>query len=619
MFNTASTIQTVPRATSSDEASSVAQTRSNFLQLQALVTVVLSYELLFGQDTLLTGDGQNVALLGLMLICGSLIVLPAHVIVAEWFPGVLALSDTAITTAMIYLSGNATSDLYLTYFVIILIITTTRTAKQRFMFLSIVCVFYGISLYREIGETGLPLENHLLRVPLLLIMAIFYGRTVDSARNLTDYDSVTGLPNRRQFLRLVAKGLAGARRTKRQIAVLLLDLDGFKLINETLGHAVGDQLLKEVATRLTDCVQQTAIIARQGGDEFTILSHNVPSSDHVAHLAQETLSSIVRPFRLAARDIFITTSIGIALYPQDADDADSLIKHADTAMSRAKQQGKNLYQFYSADMNVQAYERLVLENSLRKAVEQDELLVHYQPQINLATGHIVGVEALARWNQRELGLVLPEQFIPIAEETGLIVSIGEWVLRKACFQVKAWHEGGWPAVQLSANISARQFKQPDLVAMVSRVLRETGLRSNSLELELTESITMETAETTIRTLHDLKALGIRLSIDDFGTGYSSLSYLTRFPIDTLKIDQTFIRDITTSPDAEAVVTAILAMAQALKLKVIAEGVETEAQETFLMKHGCHEAQGFHYSKPLTTTEMAEFLRRWPKRLLPTAF
>jgi diguanylate cyclase (GGDEF)-like protein len=619
MFNTASTIQTVPRATSSDEASSVAQTRSNFLQLQALVTVVLSYELLFGQDTLLTGDGQNVALLGLMLICGSLIVLPAHVIVAEWFPGVLALSDTAITTAMIYLSGNATSDLYLTYFVIILIITTTRTAKQRFMFLSIVCVFYGISLYREIGETGLPLENHLLRVPLLLIMAIFYGRTVDSARNLTDYDSVTGLPNRRQFLRLVAKGLAGARRTKRQIAVLFLDLDGFKLINETLGHAVGDQLLKEVATRLTDCVQQTAIIARQGGDEFTILSHNVPSSDHVALLAQETLSSIVRPFRLAARDIFITTSIGIALYPQDADDADSLIKHADTAMSRAKQQGKNLYQFYSADMNVQAYERLVLENSLRKAVEQDELLVHYQPQINLATGHIVGVEALARWNQRELGLVLPEQFIPIAEETGLIVSIGEWVLRKACLQVKAWHEGGWPAVQLSANISARQFKQPDLVAMVSRVLRETGLRSNSLELELTESITMETAETTIRTLHDLKALGIRLSIDDFGTGYSSLSYLTRFPIDTLKIDQTFIRDITTSPDAEAVVTAILAMAQALKLKVIAEGVETEAQETFLMKHGCHEAQGFHYSKPLTTTEMAEFLRRWPKRLLHTAF
>jgi len=551
------------------------------------------------------------ALFGLMLLCGSLIVLPAGVVGASWFPGFLALSDTAITTGLIYLSGEASSDLYLTYFVIILIATTTRTPKHLFALLSVVCAIYGMLLYREVRETGVLLEHHLLRVPLLLIMAIFYSRTVESVRNLSQYDSLTGLPNRLQFLRLVTKGLAHTGYAKQHIAVLSLDLDGFKLINDTLGYRVGDQLLKGVAARLTQCLGKGHMLARHGGDEFTILLEGASSSEQVARLAQEIIGIVAPAFKLADREIFITTSIGIALYPQDAGDAGSLIKNADAAMSRAKQQGKNVYQFYSADMNTIAYERLVLENSLRKALAREEIVSFYQPQVELATGEIVGVEALARWKHPDLGLVSPTQFISIAEETGLIVPIGDWMLRRTCTQVKAWHDWALPTVKLTVNLSARQLKQPNLVEMVSRTLQETGLNPKHLDLELTESILMQDTELNVETLRELKLLGIHLSIDDFGTGYSSLSYLTRFPIDTLKIDQTFIRDITTSHDAEVIVTAIIAMAHALKMKVIAEGVENEAQLTLLRELGCHETQGFVHSQPLPAAEMEELLRGWP--------
>lgn len=610
MLNDALTIPSVFPETPWDEASSIAQTRSSFLQLQTLVTLVLSYQLLFGEHPLLTGEAQMGALLALMLICGSLIVLPAGVVGASWFPSLLALGDTAITTGLIYLSGEASSDLYLTYFAIILITTTTRSPKQMFALLSVVCAIYGILLYREVWETRVLSEHHLLRVPFLLIMAIFYSRTVESVRYLSQYDSLTGLPNRLQFQRLVAKRLAHAGYAEPQIAVLFLDLDGFKLINDTLGYRIGDQLLKGVAARLKQCLRKGHTLARQGGDEFAILLEDISSSEQVARLAQEIIGTLAPAFKLGGREVFITTSVGIALYPQDARDTDSLMKNADAAMSHAKQQDKNVYQFYAADMKTKAYERLVLENSLRKALAREEIVAYYQPQVELATGRIVGLEALARWKHPDLGLVFPAQFISIAEETGLIIPIGDWILRGTCAQVKAWHDGALPKMKLTVNLSARQLKQPNLVEMISRTLQETGLNPKYLELELTESMLLQDSEVNIETLRHLKSLGLHLSLDDFGTGYSSLSYLKRFPIDTLKIDQTFIRDITTSHDAEVIVTAIIAMARALNLKVIAEGVEHQAQLALLGKLECHETQGFVHSHPLPSAQMEEFMRRW---------
>ncbi|MER3424253.1 MAG: hypothetical protein C4293_14545, partial [Nitrospiraceae bacterium] len=551
------------------------------------------------------------ALLALLLICGSLMVLPGRIVAANWFPGALALGDTAMTTAMIYLSGNGTSDLYLTYFVIILIVTMPRTPRQMFLWLSVVCLIYGMLLYQEFRQSGVILEHHLLRIPLLLVMALFYSRTAESARKLAAYDSLTGLPNRHQFLRIATQALAAARRDKRNLALLLLNLDGFKLINDTLGHATGDQLLKGVATRLTECVQRSGTIARHGADEFAVLLEEMLSSEHASYLAKMILSTMAAPFLLDGREIFVTARIGVALYPQDADTAATLIKNAGAALSHAKEQGQNRYQFYSADMNTRAQKRLTLENALRKAIEQEDLQVYYQPQIDLTTGRIVGLEVLARRQQSELGSVPPAQFIPVAEDTGLIVPIGEWVMRKACLQIKAWHKEGWSTMQLSVNLSPRQFKQPNLVKMVEQVLLETGLPSRFLELEITESVIMQQAEATIGTLRDLKSLGIHLSIDDFGTGYSSLSYLTRFPIDTLKIDQAFVKDLATNSDAEAIVTAVIATAHALKLQVIAEGVEHTDQATFLSDRGCHKAQGFLFSQPLPAGKMAEFIRAWP--------
>jgi len=440
------------------------------------------------------------ALLALMLICGSLIVLPAGVVGASWFPSLLALGDTAITTGLIYLSGEASSDLYLTYFAIILITTTTRSPKQMFVLLSVVCAIYGILLYREVWETGVLLEHHLLRVPFLLIMAIFYSRTVESVRSLSQFDALTGLPNRLQFLHLVTKVPAHTGDAAPQIAILSLDLDGFKLINDTFGYRAGDQLLKGVAARLKQCLGKSHTLARQGGDEFTIRLDEISSSEQVARLAQEIIGTLAPAFKLDGREVFITTSIGIALYPKDAGDTDSLIKNADAAMSHAKQQGKNVYQFFAADMKTKAYERLVLENSLRNALAREEIVAYYQPQVEFATGRIVGLEALARWKHPDLGLVFPKQFISIAEETGLIVPLGNRMLRETCGQVKAWHDGALPMVKLTVNLSARQLKQPNLVEMVLRTLQETGLNPMYLELELTESILMQDTELNIGTL-----------------------------------------------------------------------------------------------------------------------
>jgi diguanylate cyclase (GGDEF)-like protein len=612
LSETALTINPSSTGILSEANSLVDRTRYNFLQLQALVTVVLSYQLLFSPAPILTGDTQILAaLLGLMLLCGCLIVLPAWMVGASWFPGALALGDTAITTALIYLSGNASSDLYLAYFVIILLATLTRTPTQMSIFIGLVGLLYGFVLYLESAQSGMLLTHHLMRIPLLMIMAIFYSRTVESVRTLTYYDPLTSLPNRRQFMRHLTQRLAQATRPDQQIAMLYLDLDGFNLVNETLGHDAGDQLLRATTDRLALCLRKSDTLARLGGDEFAVLLENLSSVNHVSTLAQRILDSVAPAFSLNGREIFMTVSIGIALYPQDAKDGDSLVKHADAALNRAKEKGRSLYQFFSADMDAQAHLRLALRSRLSKALERQELLVHYQPLIDLATRRIIGLEALVRWQQSDAGLVLPAQFIPFAEECGLIVPIGEWVLKTASRQMRDWHAEGFRSVELTVNLSARQFRQPDLVRMVSRVLESTGLDPRCLELEITESAMIVDAAMTQHTLRELKALGLRLAIDDFGTGYASLSHLTRLPIDTLKIDRAFIRSIPTGRDAGAIVTAIIALARALNLHLVAEGVENEAQVEFLRAHGCHAVQGFLFSRAVPSEEVPRLLKQWP--------
>ena len=389
--------------------------------------------------------------------------------------------------------------------------------------------------------------------------------------------------------------------------MLFLDLDRFKTINDTLGHETGDALLKEVAKRLRECVRGGDTIARLGGDEFTVVLADVAHADDVARVAHKILQSVAMPFQISGKELFVTTSIGITLFPLDDDTPDGLLKNADVAMYQAKEAGRNSYRYFTVEMNVRALERLRLETSLRYALERDEFLLMYQPQINLKDGSLIGVEALIRWRHPESGLVSPAQFIPIAEETGLIGPIGEWVLRTACAQNKAWQNTGLPPVYVTVNVSARQLKQQNLVHLVTRTLKETGLAPEYLGLELTESMLIENVERTVAVLNELHALGISFSIDDFGTGYSSLSYLKRFPIDILKIDQSFMRGIPGNAEDTAIARAIIVMAHGLGIKTIAEGVETEAQFSFLRAHQCDGIQGFYFSPAVPAEAITRLL------------
>ena len=430
------------------------------------------------------------------------------------------------------------------------------------------------------------------------------------------YDTLTGLPNRMLFQERLPHALALAERSRQMLAVMLLDLDRFKTINETLGHGVGDRLLHEVAERLTGCVRRSDTVARFAGDEFALLLMQITRPDDVIRIARRTedavevAQSILRileaPFVWGQHELYLTASIGIGLYPDDGEDSQTLLKNAGSALNRAKEQGGNNYQFYTADMNAKALKRLALENNLRHALERDEFVLHYQPQVNISSGRIVGAEALVRWQHPELGLVSPLDFIPLAEDTGLIVPIGEWVLRTACAQNKKWQEEGWPSMCISVNLSARQFQQLQLVESIAEILAETGLAPERLELELTESALMKDTETAVETLRRIKKTGVRIAIDDFGTGYSSLSHLKRLPIDVLKIDRSFVCESTTAPDDAAIVMAIIGLAHNLKLKVIAEGVETEEQLAFLRLLNCDEIQGYLCSKPLAAMAFKEF-------------
>ncbi len=426
---------------------------------------------------------------------------------------------------------------------------------------------------------------------------------------LAQYDPLTGIPNRQFFNDQLTRATARARRDGRKVTLLFLDLDEFKVVNDTLGHDTGDRLLKEVADRIRRTVRTGDVVARLGGDEFAVLLEGLSGPREVEAVATGLLDIVSRPYHIAERQLTITTSIGITMYPNDNADTQMLLKNADIAMYRAKDLGKNTYQFYSADMSARAFERLTLESSLRHAIERNEFRLYYQPQIDTASGAILGVEALLRWQHPDFGLVAPAEFIPLLEETGLIVPAGDWVLHTACEQLRAWHVAGWPRLRMAVNLSPRQFQATGLAETVKRGLFTLGCDPGLLELELTESVLLRHTAATLETLEALHALGVRMAIDDFGTGYSSLSYLRRYSIDTLKIDRSFVHDVPGDADDSALASAIIVLAQSLKLDVIAEGVETEAQRDFLRERGCHQMQGYLFSRPLPAGDITPLLEK----------
>ncbi|OGI41039.1 MAG: hypothetical protein A2140_03415 [Candidatus Muproteobacteria bacterium RBG_16_62_13] len=432
-------------------------------------------------------------------------------------------------------------------------------------------------------------------------------QTQERLNYLAYYDALTGLPNRLLMLDRLKQAMLESERHDRLAAVMLLDLDRFKLVNDTLGHEAGDILLKGAAGRLSDCVRAGDTVARLGGDEFTIILANVAHVDDTGRVAQKILDVFAAPFQIAGQELFVSPSIGITLFPFDDTDAEALLKNADAAMYHAKDSGRNTFQFFTPELNQRTARRLGLETALRHALERGEFQLYYQPQVDLASGRVTGVEALIRWQRPEIGLVSPLEFVPLAEETGLIVPIGDWVLRTACAQSRAWQRAGLPALRMSVNIAPRQFQQQDLAEVVTRILRETGLDPDGLVLEITEGAIMQNAGAAIETLRALGALGVGLSLDDFGTGYSSLNYLKRFPLDCLKVDKSFVDDITTDPDAAAIASAIISMARSLEVQVVAEGVETHAQLKFLCAHGCDAIQGYLFSKPLPAEACGELL------------
>ena len=424
---------------------------------------------------------------------------------------------------------------------------------------------------------------------------------------LAYHDGLTGLPNRSMFSKLLAQSISEARRYDRQLSVAFLDLDRFKQINDTLGHDAGDQLLLEVAGRLRTCVRESDTVARLGGDEFVVLLPALGDGKYAATVAQKILAVIAGPFNLTGHEFRITASIGLSTFPQDGVDEQTLTKNADIAMYQAKEEGKNNFQFYSEKLNAHSLERLTLESSLRHALERKEFLLHYQAKRDIVSGRITGMEALLRWQHPDLGTVAPKKFIPVAEETGLIVPIGKWVMRTACLQNVAWQNQGLPRLSIAVNLTARQFAEEHLLQDVRSILASTHMDPNLLELEITESMLIQDVENTRRILRGLKALGVRIAIDDFGTGYTSLATLQRFPLDTIKIDRSLIRDLAGTAEDTGLADAIIAMGKSLSLTVVAQGVETKDQAEFLRTHACDELQGFYFKRPLPADQFTKLL------------
>jgi diguanylate cyclase (GGDEF)-like protein/PAS domain S-box-containing protein len=466
----------------------------------------------------------------------------------------------------------------------------------------------GTEIYIE--DSVAPIHDHDERV----IGSVLVFRDVSKARamaeqiaHLAEHDFLTGLPNRLLLNDRISQAIALARRNKDKVALIFMDIDRFKRINDSLGHPTGDTLLRCVANRLRDCVRAPDTVSRQGGDEFIVLLQGVKHSEDAAIAAERLLKSLAETFSIDQQELHITSSIGVSLYPDDGENAETLIRNADTAMYQAKENGRQGFQFFKPEMNVRAVERQSIEEDLRRAVEREEFTLHYQPKINLATGAITGAEALLRWSHPARGSVPPAQFIPIAEDSGLILPIGAWVLREACAQSRAWADEGLPIVSMAVNVSAVEFRNENFLDNLFATLSETGLDPACLELEVTESVLMKNAELAASILQSLRKKGVRVAIDDFGTGYSSLSYLRKFPLDALKIDQSFVRQIANSSDETIIVSAIISMGRSLHLRVIAEGVETAEDLEFLQDRECDEAQGYYFSRPVPAEQFGTLL------------
>lgn len=427
--------------------------------------------------------------------------------------------------------------------------------------------------------------------------------------HLAFHDSLTNLPNRLLFYNRLKQAMALARRRQKQVGLLFLDLDRFKNVNDSLGHQVGDQLLRKVANRVKSCLRESDTIARLGGDEFVIIVQDFDQAKELGTIAQKILCYLPRAIPVNDEILYPTASLGIAVFPDDGEDTEALMQSADVAMYRAKEQGRNNYQFYKPEMNARAYEMLQLEGNLRQALEKQQFILHYQPQVELNSGDIIGMEALLRWQHPTKGMVAPNDFIPLAEETGLIVPIGEWVLRTACNQLRDWHEMGFSSLRMAVNISPRQFREPDFIPSLEKVLRKSEIDPSWLELEITENVLMEDAQQSAKMLGQLRSMGLSLAIDDFGTGFSSLNYLQQFPIDKLKIDRSFVNGIDDAAQGTSLAAAIVALAKNLQMEVIAEGIEMPAQHNFLQTHQCEYGQGFLFSAPLSAPEAEKFLKQ----------
>ena len=476
-------------------------------------------------------------------------------------------------------------------------------------------------IYRWLHRLMLAVTPGLLVLGIMLSLRILRQRkrAEDRVNHMAFHDELTSLPNRLMLSQRLDQALSRHRRTGTQLAILFMDLDRFKVINDSLGHEIGDVLLRQVADRLRAQSREGDTVARVGGDEFVVLIENPETPTDISARAQRLVEQLSAPYVLGDKDCHVSVSIGISVFPADGSDSQALLKAADMAMYRAKDTGRDNYLFYSRSMNVHTVERLALESDLRHALERNEFLLHYQPKVEIATGLITGVEALLRWNHPLRGLVSPMEFIPLAEETGLIVPIGEWVLATACARTKAWQDQGLSKLDVAVNLSARQFADPMLLPKLTRIIRASGLDPSSLELEITESLVMSHGAGAVAVLQKLKSVGVRIAIDDFGTGYSSLAYLKRFPIDTIKVDRSFIRDIPADSDDKKITRAIIAMAHSLRLKVVAEGVETADQLKFLRSHCCDAVQGYFLHRPLPEAEVAgvlEFNRLHRDALVP---
>lgn len=434
------------------------------------------------------------------------------------------------------------------------------------------------------------------------------GQLDDMIDYLSGYDALTGLPNRERFKKQLDQTVDKAKRHNNHFAVLVVDIDGFSFFNTAFGHAAGDQVLREVAQRIQGCIREDYTLARLDSDQFALLHLDVASPEGIVTQAQRILSELRRPFLVNEKEWRGGASIGVALFPDNDSEGTHLLEHAESALRAAKEAGRDNYQFFAVESNQKLQYRLALGNDLYGALERNEFILHYQPQIDSDTGHISGVEALVRWIHPQRGFISPGDFIPIAEATGLIVPLGEWVLRTACAQNKAWQDAGLPPCLVAVNLSARQFRQPDLVQKVVSILEETGLGAQYLELEVTESMVMDDVESSIAVLQELHSHGIELSLDDFGTGYSSLSYLKRFPLHALKIDRSFVRDLTEDSNDAVITSSIIALAKSLGLSVIAEGVETQEQSTYLQDHGCHKLQGFLFSRPVDANQCGQYIK-----------